>query len=253
MKRKNQTIFKTEKKHRQSLNYTPDSFINTYETIKQHKFDLDKILSIDNPNALHSRINAEAKKIDNNVFMLSNFIYYEIIRPVGVLIGEDVLSARLGVSKNSKDWTKLLDSLKPTMFTGVFSEYHNRWWMDNIDKWWDETISAETTMRRLNAKDRVELLKTKLSLEDLTPITKTKNSVSSNFWTICKTSKEALDPFDGIELLKDYLPWQEKEYISIDSALAGKMDDYKNQISEIDKKAIRELLMLRIQTSKKDD
>ena len=44
------------------------------------------------------------------------------------------------------------------------------------------------------------------------------------------------------ELLKDYLPWQEKEYLSIDSALAGKMDQHKNQISEIDKKAIRDIV-----------
>lgn len=221
-----------------------DSFINTYETIKQSKFDLSQILSIDNLDALHSRIriNIDIKKIGNNVSMLSNFIYYEVIRPIGILIGEDVLSARLGVSKKSKDWDKLLEELESTKFTGVFSDYHNRWWMDNINKWWSDSISSEITMRRLSAKDRVKLLKTKLNLENLTAIVKTKNSVSSNFWTICKTSKEAIDPFDGIELFKDYFPWQEKDYISIDSALDGAMEIYKNQISSIDKKAIRELV-----------
>jgi len=219
-----------------------DSFIKAYETIKEHKFDLEKILYFDSKYTLHSRLSADANKIEKNIFMLSNFIYYEVIRPIGIMIGEDVLSARLGVSNTSDDWNKLLEYLIPCKYTGIFSEYHNRWWMDKIDQWWSETISSETSMRRLNAEEKTKLLKSKLGIENLTPLTKTKHSVSSNFWTICKHSKEPLDPFDGIELLKDYLPWQEKEYFSIDSALAGKTEDYKNQISDIDKKAIRELV-----------
>ncbi|MCF6182731.1 hypothetical protein [Lutibacter sp.] len=219
-----------------------NSFIKTYETIKLNKFDLTKILNIDDESILHSRIKSNTIKIGSNIFMLSNFLYYEVIRPIGVLIGEDVLSARLGVSKESNDWDKLLESIKPSFYTGIFSDYHNRWWMDKINKWWNETITPETSLRRLNADERVGLLKDKLGLKDLIPLTKTKHAVSSNFWTICKNSKEPIDPFDGIELLKEYHPWQEKEYFSIDSALAGKTEVYKNQISAIDKKAIRELV-----------
>ncbi len=218
-----------------------NSFIKTYETIKFHKFDIIAILDIDNESVLHSRIKSNTKEIGRNVFMLSNFLFYEVIRPIGVLIGEDVLSARLGVSKESKDWDKLLEIIEPSFYTGIFSEYHNRWWMDKINKWWSETITTEASLRRLNAEERVKLLKTKLSLKNLIPLTKTKHSVSSNFWTICKYSKEPIDPFDGIELLKRYHPWQEKEYISIEIALA-KMDDFKEFVSDIDKKAIRDIV-----------
>lgn len=218
-----------------------DSFIKSYETIKLNKFDLNKILDLNAESNLHSRVKSNTLKIGNNIFMLSNFLYYEVVRPIGMLIGEDVLSARLGVSKESNDWNKLLEIIKSSFYTGIFSDYHNRWWMEKVNKWWSETITSETTLRRLNAVERVALLKTKLNL-DLIPLEKTKHSVSSNFWTICKYSKEPLDPFDGIELLKEHHPWQEKEYISIDSALI-KMDDYKDIISTIDKKVIRELVI----------
>ena len=114
--------------------------------------------------------------------------------------------------------------------------------MDKIDKWWTETISSDFSLRSLDSEERVKLLKAKLGLKRLTPLTKTKHAISSNFWTICKDSRRPLDPFDGIELLKDYLPWQEKEYLSMESALAGKMDEYKNLVSEIGKKAVRELV-----------
>jgi len=219
-----------------------DSFIKSYETIRLNKFDLTKILDIEDESILHSRIKSNTIKIGKNVFMFSNFIYYEVIRPIGTLIGEDVLSARLGVSKESNDWNNLLEVIKSSLYTGIFSDYHKRWWMDKVNTWWSDTITPETSLRRLNVDERVELLKTKLGLNNLTALTKTKRSVSSNFWTICKHSKEPLDPFDGIELLKEYHPWQEKEYFSIDSALAGKTEAYKNQISAIDKKAIRELV-----------
>ncbi|WP_340152678.1 hypothetical protein [uncultured Marivirga sp.] len=219
-----------------------NSFIKSYETIKQHKFDLDKILDFDGNFILHSRVKSDAKAIGKNLFGLSSFIYYDIIRPVGIMIGEDVLSARLGVTKESEDWQKLLGKINDSLYTGVFSDYLDRWWMDKIDKWWTETISSDFSLRSLDSEERVKLLKAKLGLKRLTPLTKTKHAISSNFWTICKDSRRPLDPFDGIELLKDYLPWQEKEYLSMESALAGKMDEYKNLVSEIDKKAVRELV-----------
>ncbi|QVY64612.1 hypothetical protein [Polaribacter sp. Q13] len=219
-----------------------DSFVNSYKIIVEHRFNLNKIIAFDESYTLHSRIKSDAAVISNNLFTLSSFIYYDVVRPIGVMIGKDVLSARLGVSQKSEDWSKLLEIINITIYSGAFSDYLERWWMDKINNWWSKTISTETSLRRLTAEERVKLLKEKLGLKNLVPLTKTKHSLSSNFWTICKDSRQPIDPFDGIELLKDYLPWQEKEYLSIESAMAGKMDEYKNQISEIDKKAIRELV-----------
>jgi hypothetical protein len=146
----------------------------------------------------------------------------------------------LGVALDSKEWENVLESLNNSKYTGVFSDIKKRWWMDKVNTWWKETISDSTPIRRLNAEERVGLIKLKLDLKDLIVAEKTEKSTSTNFWTICKFSKEPIDTFDGVELLKDYLPWQEKEYLSIDSALLNR-DEFKNQISKIDKKAIRDL------------
>lgn len=218
-----------------------NSFISSYQKIKSDN-NLIKSLNLkENQAVLHSRFISEFDKLNNNHFKISSLIYDELLCSVGLTIGDDILSARLGVSKDSEDWTKLLVSLNVASYTGVFSDIKKRWWADEVNKWWNEIITAETSLRRLNAEERVEFLKSKLGLENLTPLTKTKHSFSSNFWTICKLSKEPLDPFDGIELLNDYLSWQEKEYLSIDSALE-KMEDYKNFVSNIDKKAIRDIV-----------
>ncbi|TDN80368.1 hypothetical protein DET49_1329 [Salegentibacter sp. 24] len=218
-----------------------DAFIKSYETIVEYKFDLKKTIKFDDNYILHSRIKSDAAAISKNLFTLSSFIYYDIVRPIGIMIGEDVLSARLGVSKKSGDWDKLLEKISSCMYKGVFSEYLSRWWMDKINRWWNDEISPKVSLRSLSAEERVKLIKSKTGLEKLIPIIKTKHSLSSNFWTICKYSGQPIDPFDGIELLKVYTPWQEKEYLSIDSAL-NKMDEYKSLVSDIDKKAIREIV-----------
>lgn len=215
-----------------------DAFINTYETIVKFKFDLKKIIKFDNRYVLHSRIKTDAAAISKNLFTLTSFIYYDVVRPIGIMIGEDVLSARLGISKESENWPELLKKIESCSYDGVFSEYLKRWWMNKIDIWWKTEISSDSSMRSLSAEERVKLLKSKTGLEKLIPLTKTKYSHSTNFWNICKHSGQPLDPFDGIELLKVYLPWQEKEYISIDTAL-HKMEDYKNLVSDIDKRTIR--------------
>ena len=217
-----------------------DSFIAAYQKIKSDN-DLIKILGLEKGEiVLHSRFITLFDKAGNNQLKTSSLIYDNLISAIGLTVGEDVLSARLGVSKKSEDWPKLLDSLKNAIYKGIFSDTKERWWMEKVNFWWKEKISETIPIRRLNAEERVELIKEKLELKNLTVVIKTKYSESSNFWTICKFSKEPLDPFDGVELLKDYLPWQEKEYLSIDSALLNK-DEYQSLISNIDKKAIREL------------
>ncbi|WP_445453162.1 hypothetical protein [Flavobacterium sp. 25HG05S-40] len=219
------------------------SFITAYDKVKTDKFILTEILGLKSGDEglIHSHIILKLKHKDGFVYEFTRFINDYIIHSIGLLIGEDVLSARLGVSKASKDWDKLLSHLEPAKYQGIFSDIHSRWWMGKINYWWEEVIKAGVPLRRLNAEERTAVLKEKLSLVDLEPVIKTPYSKSSNFWTICKHSKHPLDPFDGIELLKkEYLPWQDKEYISFDSALT-EIDTYKDIISEIDKKAIREL------------
>lgn len=227
------------------INYKVDfgnkltSFIEAYSRIKSEK-SLLLSLGLNKDYKIHSRILLAYSKVQKNIYKVSSLIYEDIISSVGVTIGEEILAARLGISLDSPDWGKVLESLKDSKYMGVFSDIKKRWWMDMVSEWWKKNISDNTPMRRLNSEERVSLIKKKLNIEKLKAAKKTKLSNSANFWTICKLSKEPIDPFDGIELLKDYLPWQEKEYLSIDSALLNK-EEFKNQISKVDKKVIREL------------
>lgn len=218
------------------------SFIEAYKVIKDSKFNLNKILGLgeDENKLIHSKIfiNLEDCK---NAFAYSFLIHNEIINATGPLIDENILSARLGVSKESEEWRKILIELEKTKYNGIFSEFYNRWWMEKVNIWWKEITKLDSTLRKWNAEERVNLIKKSLKLNNLKPIEKTKLSISSNFWTVCQYSKDAIDPFDGIELVKkNYLQWQEKNYLSIDSAIS-QIEKFKSEISNTDKKTLREL------------
>lgn len=145
-----------------------NSFILAYQKIKADK-NLIKSLGLkQGQTLLHSRLVSEFEKFKNNRFKISSLIYDDLICSVGLTIGEDILSARLGVSKNSTDWEHVLEALKSTSYTGVYSDIKNRWWMQLINEWWNENISSEKSIRHLNASERVELLKLKLKLKNLT-------------------------------------------------------------------------------------
>lgn len=218
------------------------SFIKAYKFIKDSEFNLIKMLGLgeDEKNLIHSKIIMKLNDCQN-ASVYSSLIHDEIINATGPLIDEDILSARLGVSKESKDWGHLLGTLEQSHYKGVFSDFYDRWWMEKINIWWKEVTKLDSSPRRWNAEERVEILKKALQFENLIPIEKTEYSMSTNFWTICQFSRAAIDTFDGVELLnRDYLTWQEKQYLSLDSAMAN-IENYKNYISEVDRKALRKL------------
>lgn len=215
------------------------SFLNSYVNIKENDFDLDKILGVDgNAHLIHSRIRIHLNKDVKSVYEFSRFIFEHLIRCSGLLIGEDILSARLGISKDSSDWEKLKEQLSDYKYIGVFSDVYNRWWMSKIDSWWLEIIKEKHTLRHYNAEERMIILKEKLSL-NLNIVSSSDKNLSANYWTICKHTKLPLDPFDGIELLEEeFKPWQDKDYVSIDGYLAD-VEKYSKIVSEIDRNEIR--------------
>lgn len=216
------------------------SFIEAYKKIKDDKYNICLIFGIAEKDhtMLHSQLLSELNSKTGYVYEYSRLINESIIHSIGTLIGEDILAARLGINKNSADWNKVLESLEEASYKGIFSDSHKRWWMEKVHQWWGEIIKSEQSLRRLDAPERVEIIKEILNV-NIEVASGSKYSNSNNFWTICKHTKIPLDPFDGIELLKNYLPWQEKEYISFDAAL-DKMDNYKDLISIVDKQAVRE-------------
>lgn len=216
------------------------SFIEAYNKINESNFNLTTILDVD-ASLIHSKIFTYLNENNKYSYEYSRFIFEHIIRASGLLIGEDILSARLGVSKKSKDWIKLKDILQSYKYSGVFSSSYERWWFSQIENWWKENLGEKHSMRHYDSIERTKLLSKKLKL-DLTNAEKSKSNFSYNFWTICKETKLPLDPFDGIELLEEeFKPWQDKEYISIDGYLRD-IEKYSKIVSEIDRKEMRNFI-----------
>jgi hypothetical protein len=207
------------------------SIVDAYKLIKNTKFNVDKVLSVPDEIQLDYRITQKLNSDirSNDVYAFSNFVLNQIVTSIGVLIGEDVLSSRLGVSKKSKDWESLKDLLDFARYRGVFSSSYNRWWADQVLYWWKELTNSELSLRRMNADQRTKIISKETGL-NLTALSKTKFANSSNFWTICKETYLPIDPIDGLELeIRQQLPWQEKEYLSIQAAIEpNKFDAHSN-------------------------
>ena len=215
--------------------------IQAYDFIKRHH-KLCEILAV--PKGIH------LPDIVENTFLLPEhssslhenaiFVLYQIVKPIGILIGEDVLAARLGVSKDSADWEALKNLLSSYQYNGVFSTMYPRWWAQGVELWWDKNIS-KTFLRQLTAEERVQAIIQKTGLKKMHAISLPAYAQSCRFWTICQTTLKALDPLEGFELLQSNLyPWQEQEYISFEAILQGS-DKYKKYATKEAKQRFRQL------------
>lgn len=211
------------------------SIILAYQTIRNKKFDVESILAKPKEVELDYRISKmlEGEVRSNDIYAFASFILVQLVTKVGVLFGEDVLSARLGVSRESENWSKLVETLSSFKYEGIYSESYNRWWAEGLIKWWEDEVGEKRSLRKLSAHDRSEIISKSTGLK-LSPLEKPQYAKSDNFWTICKESSVAIDPIDGLELDMGYLmPWQEKEYLSIKSAIKPfKFDAAKNPFYE---------------------
>ena len=219
------------------------SFIKSYEIINNSKYDLKQILNLPEEK-IKEKIDYRLiekfetqKNIKDNAFGCCSLIYNSLIKSIGPLIGIDVLSARLGISRDSTDWDRLLEILKIYKYTGIFSEVYERWWMDEVLEWWNE-ISINKPLRRTPAALRMKLISeaTKLDLKSIDPV---QFYNSSNFWSICCSSKKAIDPSESYVISNFELqPWQENTYISHISLL--NFPELQEKLTPIDRKDLRE-------------
>lgn len=228
--------------HKYSIKFK--SIIDAYKCIEESKFDLNTILqNKDNIFKLDYRIE---EKVSNehsktNTYFVSKFIYNQIIRSIGQLIGDDVLAARLGVSKKSDGWEKLKNAFTKSKYTGIFSEAYERWWASSIEEFCSTEFGINS-LRRLNGKQRIEVFNN-FGFENLAPIENLQFSISTNFWTICSDLKYPIDPIDGLELNKRELcPWQDEEYISILAAFQS--SDLLKFVKPMDKERFSDLQKL---------
>lgn len=215
------------------------SLIDAYQFVNTSKFDLPKVLGIENDNNLDYRFISILKdfKMKEDIYGFIRTINNSLIRAIGPLVGPDVLAARLGIDKTCEDFPKLLSTHEFTNceYCGVLSQTYKRWWFDKIQQVW-KTFSSNS-MRRTTAQDRVEILNKKfgLNLKAAIPLDM---ATSSTFWTICHENKRPLDPSDGFQYRNRHIDeWLEPEYISLFSALEEPtLQDY---LSPRDKNEVR--------------
>jgi len=218
-------------------------YIKSYETIILSKYDLKKLLSLTEEqlkNKLDYRFIEKfdlQKNIKENPFGCCSLICNSLIRSKGPLVGIDLLSARLGVSKESKDWDRLLDILKIYKYKGIFADVYDRWWMDDILGWWSE-ISKSKSLRRTPSEARVKIISEATTFE-LSQIKPARFYNSSNYWTICSKTKEAIDPSEAY-IINDFelQPWQENTYISHIALLD--YPELQEKLTDIDRKDLRD-------------
>lgn len=228
--------------------YTPQmiALANGYKILRETSL-LDKILGTD-ISLFDSRFVSEVddyRKSPEHV--QSRFLITQLFDKQGLLINENVLAARLGIDKDlSKDWTLLKQSILVAKYTGVFSEGWQRWWMHLVDKWWTETIKADSYLRSTPANERVDKIKEKLKLDQLIVAQKIDKSESDEFWTICKGYNRPLDPIDGllVQGQDNLYPWQEPEYVSVDAALKRKNISNWKDVADIEKEHFDELKVI---------
>lgn len=198
------------------------SITEAYNVIGEGKTDFAKILDYPSIKNIENRIFTSKLLAGEgtSVSEVSQYIYNEIISKSGILIDENILAARLGVNiEKSEDWNKILDYVFEYKYTGIFCNAFERWWFNGIMDWWNDNFPNKLLIR-LNAEERVCLLKEKFHLQKLNvaePIAKT---TSTKFWTVCQAYQKPLDPKDGFLVDGNQLkPWQDKRYISLESIL----------------------------------
>lgn len=216
------------------------SLIESYKAIELESYNISKVLDLENLNIIDYRLidKLNAAKSKNNTYAFCRIIYYTIIRSVGLLVGKDVLAARLGIDQFSQDFDSFLGKISNCKYSGILSSSYDRWWFHKVTEFWNN-ISGNKSLRRTNASERVEIINQALGIK-LAPATPLKHATSSNFWTICAVTNKPLDPNEGYVYSKKELEaWQEQEYISLYAAL--EYPENRVFLSPIDRNEIFEL------------
>lgn len=208
------------------------SLSDAFQLVQEGKYNITNLFQAPQQIHIDSRLEEELRSlIKNNIpHNLVKFILDEVILAPGVLIEEDTLAARLGISKSeSSDWAILRDNiLKPVFaYKGVLSKGWQRYWAEGFINWWKTTIQ-EKHPQYFSAGERVEMLKNKTRLSNLVAAKKLPFCLSDEFWAICEATRQPIDPSDGLRIQSNTLrAWQEERYLSLFSILERKNKGFK--------------------------
>ena len=213
--------------------------VEAYSKIKESNFDIASILGVENDKVLDFRFVHYLKmyKENQDVYGFCRFIQKTYLQSIGPLIGEDVVAARLGIDRDCDDFKELMKLLEPYKYKGILSTSYERWWSEEILKWWNREFDGKF-LRLMPAKQRVQALNSKFNLHLHHGIPLDYNR-STCYWSICNELKCPIDPNEGYMILNDKIyPWQEREYYSFKSLLSN--DKLMKKISSADRKKIVE-------------
>lgn len=193
------------------------SIIKGYKILNENSKDFNKLLDRDY-NEIDKRILSRFVNEENPpIHEIARYIFKGIVKPVGVLINENTLAARLGIDKEkSKDWNNLLEQyFNKAKYTGVFFDAWPRWWNDYVIDIFE--VLTDENLPSLAAEERVELLKAKTKLENLLPAKPLEFFNSTYFWNVCELTGMPLDPFEGYKIDNkiEPQPWQDYKYVSM--------------------------------------
>ncbi len=221
--------------------------IESYSAIHKVSASKDSLKTlIAPPTSLEARVDPriketlDDKKYISNTYMASGFILNNIVKPIGILIGEDVLSARLGVSKSSKDWETLIGLLNEYQYKGIYSSTYKRWWSEGIEEWWNSQINKHSYLRTLSTHQKYTEIVNKITELELAEVSGDPKSVTNSFWTICNKSSIALDPSEGFEIKSELTqcPWLDSQYLTYESV---RDHDLIDKLTDFEKSRYKEL------------
>jgi hypothetical protein len=158
------------------------------------------------------------------------------LSPTGLLLGEEVLSFRLGVDANASGeaWIALRDRL-PFRYSGLAKAEFTRWWARGLDDWWYSIAGDEPPLSTLPIIRRVEVLKAKTEVDGLAQLVMPAGSAGDKPWRACALTLEEdplsfvpVDPGESVRLTpRDDLPaWVDPLYAALAPALRVK-DDFR--------------------------
>lgn len=215
-----------------------------YKIITQSVSNLSGILDT-NIDFVDERFISELNGLVNNpTHVIAGFLINDLIGKQGMLVDEQILAARLGIDiLKSPEWGRVISSLSPSKYTGVFSDGWHRWWMVSVNDWWRKVSKTEKYLRSTPASIRVDLIKKGLGIEELFAAEKIEKADSEEYWTICRGYNRPLDPVDGLMIdgQENLYPWQDTEYVSIDAALKRKNNNAWKKVAKLEEERLIEL------------
>lgn len=202
------------------------SIVKGYKTLNEKPIDFNNLLGR-NYNDIDKRILSRFINEENPpIHEIARYIFKGIVKPVGILINENTLAARLGIDKEkSDDWNNLLkQNFNKAKYTGVFVEGWTRWWNDWVIDIFEELTNEN--LPSLTAEERVELLKKTTKLNNLTAAKPLEFFNSQYFWNVCELTGKPVDPFEAYKIDNkiEPLPWQDYKYVSLYGMVAFPLD-----------------------------